>query len=208
MLSPTNELGPERVTRTGRYRPTSEPPLAPASVKFSVRLSEVRPIHCPSAWLRPSTSTSRTAPISSALRRIWMARCFSCRMASRRCFSSSATRSLMVQRGGVGTRRILEAEQRVVLHLVQQVERLLEIVLSFAGEAHNDVGGEGVGAFGGSSAIRCAACNRRGCRAGPWPPAPGWNRTAPADARDRTAPGWRPWRPQSRFTKSRGWEVV
>ena len=39
-------LGPgTRVMRTGRYFPTSVSPFTEGCVKFSVRLSDVRPIH-------------------------------------------------------------------------------------------------------------------------------------------------------------------
>src|ERR1017187_4547921 len=48
-LSPTKELGPERVTRTGRYFPIRESPPVSGCVKFRVRLSVVLPIHCPRA---------------------------------------------------------------------------------------------------------------------------------------------------------------
>ena len=60
-------------------------------MKFSTRFCDVRPIHCPVAWLNPSTSAFLGRPTKSALRRIWMARCSSCRIVSRRPFSSSGT---------------------------------------------------------------------------------------------------------------------
>src|ERR1035438_10202892 len=46
------------------------------------------------------------------------------------------------QRGGVGARRVLEAEQRIVLHFVEQLEGFLEIGFGLAGKAHDDVGGQ------------------------------------------------------------------
>src|SRR5579875_472674 len=46
--------------------------------------------------------------------------------------------------GGIGTRRVLEAEERIVLDRVEQVERLDEILFGFAREAHDDIGSDGV----------------------------------------------------------------
>ena len=48
-----------------------------------------------------------------------------------------------IQRGGIGPARVLEAEQRIVFHFVQQRQRLLEVLFGLAGKAHDDVGGDG-----------------------------------------------------------------
>src|ERR1017187_9851555 len=52
-----------------------------------------------------------------------------------------------VQRGGIGPRRVFEAEEGIVLDLIQQVEGLLEIGIGLAGEADDDIGGEGITAL-------------------------------------------------------------
>ena len=114
-----------------------------------------------------------------------MARCFSWRITSRRCFSSSGTRSSMASAAVLGRGEYLKLKSESYCTWSSRSQRLLEILFGLAGEAHDDVGGDASSCAARSSATRCGACIRRACRGGPWRPAPSSSRIAPAGGRGR-----------------------
>ena len=64
-----------------------------------------------------------------------MARCFSWTIASRLSFFFFRDLIFEVQRRRVGPARILEAEDRIVLHLIEQPQRRIEIGFRLARES-------------------------------------------------------------------------
>jgi len=94
-------------------------------------------------WLRPSTRASRT--LRSAPRcggSGWRAASPEAPPAG--AASPRPARGPPWQRRGVRPGGVLETEQGIVLHLVQQIERGLEVLFRLAGEAHDDIGGKSV----------------------------------------------------------------
>src|SRR5216117_2828606 len=111
---------------------------ASSALKFMTLFCEVRPIHWARASFFPSTITSNTLPKLDAFLRIDITLLF---LQGRQPPRLLGVRNWIfeLQCGRIGPRRILEAEDAVVLDFIEQRKGFLELCLRLAGEADDDV---------------------------------------------------------------------
>ena len=136
---------PRALGASSRWRPRPGRPrgrLRPRSPsKLTVVLRRVRPrTIAGSVRLGPSTRTSSTRPIRSALRSAATRCTRSTSASSLACLTSSGTGLGKRSRLRPASRRVDERECAVEPNRVDQRQRLLEVVLGLAGESHDEIG--------------------------------------------------------------------
>ncbi len=104
-----------------------------------------------------------------------------------------------VDGGGVGARRVLEAEDGVVADFVEQRDGVFEVAVGLAGEADDDVGGERDVAFGGLGPGDALEVPVAGVLALHGVEDGGASRTGRGDGRGRRGWGRRRWRRRCRW---------